>query len=495
MNEQGRATDPFPVPRIARRLKWLGILLVPLLGVAILGYVLLAGRSKLDRIMADLDQNDPGWRWDELEARRPSIPDVDNSALCVDAVRKLLTDDWLQELDSEAPDRPIMQQIGDLERCIQLNEPQMRRLRTLLDKVKPALAQAQRLADLPCGEGSASLPEFPPSTAVTGNQRKVASLLSVHVAALIQEQKTDAALASIRGMINTARSAGHSPSSIDVLVRIAVLRQALGALKRAMAQGQPSDAVLQSMQLLLGDEEGQAALLAGLRGERAFHHESMQWMERGEWQRLDPTLANTGRGNPLQILSAGWYQRCHAATLELDTQLVEIARLPVDAQWDQLEAMRQRIQALKSSTSGAGMLSAAEYVMAVLAIEAEFKVVEASLRNQAELRCAIAAVAAERYRLANGHWPEALDQLVPKFLAAVAKDPFDGKPLRYHRLDDGMAVYSVGADGIDNGGNDDRKNYGKPGTDLVFRLWNVERRRQPALPVKAAEVKSKVPAK
>lgn len=90
------------------------------------------------------------------------------------------------------------------------------------------------------------------------------------------------------------------------------------------------------------------------------------------------------------------------------------------------------------------------------------------------------ALAVERYRLAHGHWPDSLDQLVPMLLSGIPKDPFDGKAIRYRRLGDGVAIYSVGPDGIDDGGKADPSNPIKPGTDLVFRLWDAAKRRQPA---------------
>ena len=37
-------------------------------------------------------------------------------------------------------------------------------------------------------------------------------------------------------------------------------------------------------------------------------------------------------------------------------------------------------------------------------------------------------MALERYRLANGAWPDSLAALVPKYLETVPTDPFDGKP-------------------------------------------------------------------
>jgi hypothetical protein len=88
-------------------------------------------------------------------------------------------------------------------------------------------------------------------------------------------------------------------------------------------------------------------------------------------------------------------------------------------------------------------------------------------------------VAVERYRVANNRWPDTLPELVPAYLPKVPLDPYDGAPLRYRRLSDGVVIYSVGADGKDNGGKltDGRT---REGIDVGFRLWDVSQRRQPA---------------
>jgi hypothetical protein len=66
----------------------------------------------------------------------------------------------------------------------------------------------------------------------------------------------------------------------------------------------------------------------------------------------------------------------------------------------------------------------------------------------------VTAIALKRFQLANGHLPEKLSKLVPKFLESVPLDAVDGQPLRYRRNADGtFLLYSVGQDGIDDGGD------------------------------------------
>ena len=82
------------------------------------------------------------------------------------------------------------------------------------------------------------------------------------------------------------------------------------------------------------------------------------------------------------------------------------------------------------------------------------RVTTVDLRNMAQLRTARAALAIQRYRLAEGKLPGALADLVPTYLDAVPKDPFDGNDLRYKKLETGFVVYSIGEDGSDDGGKE-----------------------------------------
>ena len=70
------------------------------------------------------------------------------------------------------------------------------------------------------------------------------------------------------------------------------------------------------------------------------------------------------------------------------------------------------------------------------------------------VRVARAAIAIERYRLANrGELPATLGGLVPAYLAAIPIDPYSGQPIHYARLADGYQVYSVSFDRKDDGGD------------------------------------------
>ncbi len=71
-----------------------------------------------------------------------------------------------------------------------------------------------------------------------------------------------------------------------------------------------------------------------------------------------------------------------------------------------------------------------------------------TLANQAQIVCAL-----ERYKLANGNYPDALATLVPQFIEKMPNDIIGGQPLHYQRTTDGnFLLYSVGWDEKDDGG-------------------------------------------
>ncbi|MCI0335695.1 MAG: hypothetical protein L0228_21015 [Planctomycetes bacterium] len=75
-------------------------------------------------------------------------------------------------------------------------------------------------------------------------------------------------------------------------------------------------------------------------------------------------------------------------------------------------------------------------------------------KRKAEVRLLISELALTRFHHDHDRWPAALAELVPKYLPAIPADPFDptGQPIRYLRTDETYVLYSVGANGADEGG-------------------------------------------
>ena len=94
-----------------------------------------------------------------------------------------------------------------------------------------------------------------------------------------------------------------------------------------------------------------------------------------------------------------------------------------------------------------------------------------AFRAQTAANMVTAAIALERFRLAHHAYPAALANLVPEFVPAVPVDYMDGHDLRYRLNPDGTyLLYSVGQDGVDNGGDPTPRMGSSPGF-FVGRDW------------------------
>ncbi|MEK6238605.1 MAG: hypothetical protein N2C14_28130, partial [Planctomycetales bacterium] len=90
----------------------------------------------------------------------------------------------------------------------------------------------------------------------------------------------------------------------------------------------------------------------------------------------------------------------------------------------------------------------------------------------AHRRLAVAALAAKRFQIEQGRYPQGWKELVPKYLPAVPTDPFDGKPMRFMATPKGLVLYSVAYNLSDDSGFPITQQSGNAG-DLVFRLGDA----------------------
>lgn len=75
-------------------------------------------------------------------------------------------------------------------------------------------------------------------------------------------------------------------------------------------------------------------------------------------------------------------------------------------------------------------------------------------RELAEMRLLRTELAIQAFRATMGRLPNSLDEIVPEYIAEIPIDPMSpmGAALQYRDVDDGYLLYSVGYNGIDDGG-------------------------------------------
>jgi hypothetical protein len=127
------------------------------------------------------------------------------------------------------------------------------------------------------------------------------------------------------------------------------------------------------------------------------------------------------------------------------------ARIPMDARYAELNKINTTIDQYR-------------YWLSLISIPNFQKAFQACLRNEMLRRMTVTAIALKRYELAHGKPPPNLEALVPQFLSAVPIDLMSGHPLRYRLNAHGTFVlYSVGEDGVDDGGDPNPPPGGRPG--------------------------------
>jgi hypothetical protein len=444
---------------------------VPVLAaVAVSAYFYFAARGEVAAAVAETDRLDPGWRVEGLEAQRRLPPAEQNAALQVLKAASLIPSSWpARPAGPEEEDAPTAGEVlwhQPPER--QLDERQARRLRVDLEQAGPALGAARKLADMPEGRypvvwaADVLVTRCPWWDAI----HSTPALLELDAVLQSEDGHPDAALAAARALVNVGRSLGDEPFFGGPLNRSVCRRDAVLALERTLAQGQPSEKALAAVQEPLAREDAVPLLLPYFRGERALMHAFLTRVDEGHHRISElgcvPTRgvgahAETWLGRPHAL-------HIHARYLGAINEAVEIGKRPLEQQYPLYQEWRRRRGAVENVGDGFTLGGWREDIF---------------LRDHALLRCGVAAVAAERYRREHGDWPGSLADLVPGYLPAVPLDPFDGAPLRYRRTEGGAVIYSVGEDGRDDGGDPSPPAGDYRPRDVVFTLWDVAARRQP----------------
>jgi hypothetical protein len=347
-------------------------------------------------------------------------------------------------------------------------------LKQELDSVRPALTEARKLATMPRGRHPIVYQRNILNTLLKGadDVRRIVPLLVYDAMRYDHEHDPRQAIIACQAAFNASRSLGDEPFAVSQLIRMKCIFSACQGLERALAQGQPPTEEMSAFQRLLADEDAYPALFVAARGERAVQNELMDALESGD---IAVNALRDGRPDWDERLFGVLYRDNirdeHPILLAMLSRWVALAQLPFPEQRAAEWKLEEEIRNLPKKA-----------ILTRLMSPAVEKLGNLSRRNHGYLRCLNVALAAEQYRHETQAWPDAIDQLCPKYLPLVPSDPFNGVPLRYRRLEDGVMIYSIGQDEEDDGGNLDPDNPDQYGVDIGIRLWDVAKRRQPPRP-------------
>jgi hypothetical protein len=466
--------------RVRRMIVWTIASLCLIVG-ALLAYVVygrISGEQQLQEVIASIDESDPRWRWDDLQTDRAEVPDEENAALQVKLVVEELKD-WLIDPEVEAFLLSVPPQT-------RLTDSQRLQLQRVLLPQTRALSEARSLERYKTGRWPTNPDDSRNPSPELRAARDAVSLLHLDCALRAQDRDNDGALASARSMLMITRSIGDDPNVVAQLIRIGYQPRLCATIERILAQGTCSEQHLATTQALLEDEAREPLSWRSLRESRALFQKRLDRLANGDPQAVadrDLFANKTQEDSPFLLaddllpfecwIRGGDIRACQARVLRLVNEAVETARRPAHEQVDAFPKLEKRADAMLDEEP---LLRFSDGAVGFLPMRKTYR---AFHRHQTEFLCTIVALGVERYRVATGEWPDSLDQL-GRFLPEVPLDPYDGKPLRYRKLADGVVIYSIGPDGEDNAGSvADRKAGSLQGKDIVFRLWNVDNRRRP----------------
>lgn len=264
--------------------------------------------------------------------------------------------------------------------------------------------------------------------------REVVNVLGVdaHVAAL--DKNPHRGIEAARAQLKLARAIGDEPFFVSQLVRCACATAAAQTVQQVLAWAEPAAGLAELQAELLAEAETPYFLI-GMRGERATLDLIFAGLADGTISEDEFFRIAEGQKGPGERVVFRAYKALipadRAYCLGLCNQYVDAAQLP---HHEQLAAIRDVPLPHREGFDP-------RHIGTRLLLPAADRFAEAGLRTRANLLCAAACVACERFRLKHGRFPKEFAELVPAYLPAVPLNPFDGKPLTFRAFEDRIAIY------------------------------------------------------
>jgi hypothetical protein len=299
-----------------------------------------------------------------------------------------------------------------------------------------------------------------------GHFRNAAYLLALSARAGAAAGNVRPAFGDIQAILRMGKHVQSEPLLISALVAMAVDRAAVKTLEGVLESGDVKADDLSGVRLRRSQFYNHA-LGRAFRMEEAFGTTIFADINRitgDELREIFGSGADVGMTFPGGASLGLMVWRVFLLPADLDfyssglRDYQNLTSLPFHEAREWRETLKNR---LETDRSGMGLISA----MLFPALSA---CSEKAAQADAGHGLARLGLAAARYRAEMGACPKTLEELTPKFIAAIPPDPFDGKPLRMVTRDGAVIFYSIASDMKDDGGApwDGQEKSG----DLTFRL-------------------------
>ncbi|MBI2948796.1 MAG: hypothetical protein HYY23_14245 [Verrucomicrobia bacterium] len=276
-------------------------------------------------------------------------------------------------------------------------------------------------------------------------------LLRQRAMVLAMDRQHIEAIETVHTILRLADSLSQEPLSVSQLVRLSMKRTACSTLELILNLAALEDGQIKGLLSSLENLEDSAGMRRAIAGERAMclnlfldSAEGFVSVIEQAKDSVDPESIMTWR----VLRGFGGLQYDCLFFLNMVQKYSEAANSPYPERLKLAEEVARRVEEAKATRKT--FLS--RPVVSAMFLPAVARAITNHAEAVAVFRNTSASLAVERFRLKYGRMPESLDETVPGFLDQAPLDPFDGKPLRYKRLNPGYMIYSVGPDRKDNGG-------------------------------------------
>lgn len=446
---------PVEVPPVSKRKRWKKVLLVLVSTVLVLGVVVF----NIPRILSLLFPGDAELLEQSTLTLKPVVvPDEENGYYDLHAINGCIDADfehctslialpegfsdiaYTNYVDRIAWDQSVVDQV------LRMNAPA---LALFAQAASKPFVQVPALAD-PESLRTFQLPLYP-----LNRWRAAARLQAIRALSLSYQGKTDEAIqeAAVIHQVGQRVALGHN-GLMGYLVGIAM--QTLGAdtIREIIPYGTPTVASLRVASQILADSTGtDEGLRDALRGEYTHTAYSVSFIR----SELDAYIQQGVAAGETPTWYAkhvqyGYYFKPNQ-TINLYTQLYakEVAAVGKQCALPELKAELE----MGRASAITWKLPFTENAIGKLLFDTTGISLDSALTRSCEAvlvsRVAQTQLALRAYKIQNGALPTRLDELVPKYLAAVPEDPFDQQPIRYDATK--KILYSMGLQKQDRGGS------------------------------------------
>jgi hypothetical protein len=288
--------------------------------------------------------------------------------------------------------------------------------------------------------------------------RRIGNLLEARAAAELALGNADAASNDLELIFFLARSIQDEPLEISQLVRIAILRDnALQIVWEGLADRRWSDAQLRDFQAQLQRLTILKNATAALQAERAAGNETCESLRASaDADRIFNSVFGNGQAFGFFYFRLGPRAWMYREQINYNRFFDEEILPGFDPAAGQIHPriVEDHAHELEKMIAPTDVRFVNHRVIASVLLPASVHIIRKTAFAQTAVNEALIACALERYRQANGQFPDTLDALAPKLIEKAPSDIIGGQPLKYHRAVDGQFVlYSVGWNEKDDGGS------------------------------------------